>query len=104
MAASRRALPIAELRSLGGPAALERCLQADGASIEEGGVVVGWQHEHEQPGPATRDRIWLSGLLTERSGLVLLAESDVLRRSAELLVAFGAEDAVALGSHCVGDR
>lgn len=30
-------------------------------------------------------RVWLSGLLTEKDGLVLLAESDVLRRSVEVL-------------------
>ena len=105
MALQRRALPTAELRALGGPAALERCLRADGSSIEEGGVVVGWlgvlaTHQSEEEGQGDcgakgsagcGDRIWLSALLTENSGLVLLAESDVLRRSVQLLTSASAK-------------
>ena len=77
----RRTLPMEALRSLDPPGALERCL-CPGGSIEEGGVVVGLQRDGARP---SSDVIWLAGLLTEKDGLVLLAEADVLRRSADVL-------------------
>ena len=53
-----------------------------------GGAHAGGAHADSGGEPARRsgsERIWLAGLLTERDGLVLLAEGDVLRRSAEVL-------------------
>jgi len=88
---SRHALSIAELRELSGgdKCSLERCLNPDG-SLEEGGVVVGTAAFVTSDTGV--DRIWLSALLSEVDGLLLLAEGDVLRRSAEML-AFWCDEA-----------
>ena len=88
---TRRALPLTELRALDHAASLERCLLPDG-SIEEGGVVIGLASGDGASGGIASipsDRIWHAGLLTEKDGLMLLAEGDVLRRSEEVLAFYG---------------
>lgn len=66
-------------------AELRSCAAAGGAAPAAGGVVVGLRDA-----PSAAADVWLAGLLTGGDGggeLVLLADSDVLRRCAEVVAA-----------------